>query len=75
MGWRKMCEEYCGKVSWWLTDEFKGMKTSEIPNAKDFPCFNPNCEVRFNLALGYSVGGRSYCSIECLNHTEKMNHE
>lgn len=47
-----MCEKYCGKLSWWLTDEFRGMKTSEIPHSNDFPCSNPKCEIRFKMAWG-----------------------
>lgn len=66
-----MCEEYCGKVSWWLTDEFRGMKTSEIPHSNDFPCSNPRCEVRFKMVLGIFYGDNVFCTSDCLKEWEK----
>jgi hypothetical protein len=68
-----MCEEYCGKVSWWLTDEFKGMKTSEIPHSKDFPCSNPSCSVHFKMVLGIFFGNHVFCSKSCFDEWVKMN--
>jgi hypothetical protein len=68
-----MCEEYCGKVSWWLTDEFKGMKTSGIPSAKDFPCSTHQCEVRFKMALGIFFGDHVFCSKGCFDEWWKIN--
>lgn len=62
-----MCEKYCGKLSWWLTDEFRGMKTSEIPHSNDFPCSNPKCEIIFKMALGIFFGNHVFCTKNCFD--------
>ena len=59
-----MCEEYCGKVSWWLTDP---------PDVNDFPCSNPHCEVRFKMALGIFYRDHVFCTSNCLKEWEKHN--
>lgn len=59
-----MCEEYCGKVSWWLKEN------PEIPHSNDFPCSNPRCEVRFKMVLGIFYGDNVFCTSDCLKEWE-----
>jgi len=62
-----MCEEYCGKVSWWLEEAPK------IPHSNDFPCSNPRCEVRFKMVLGIFYEDNVFCTSDCLKEWEEGN--
>ena len=41
------------------------MKPGDLPNVNQWPCSNPKCNVKFKMVMGYSDGGRDYCSLEC----------
>ena len=61
-----MRNQFVGLQSVGNYDEFRGMKTSEIPHSNDFPCSNPHCEVRFKMVLGIFYGDNVFCTSDCL---------